>query len=171
MRSWAEERRTGTDELLLSLPLGETALVAAKYTALLILLAMMLALTLPLPLTLLPLGDFEIGGIIGQYIGLLLLMSSAAAIGLLLSIASGSQTAAFLLSAAVLLLLMLLPAAAVRAGVPLPVIEALRSISLWSRFQSFAKGVVDTRDVCYYLLLSAGATLAGGHILVLRSWR
>ena len=171
MRSWAEERRLGSDELLLSLPVGEGQLVGGKYCALLLLLAGMILLTLPVPLTLLPLGRFEIGSIAGQYIGLFLLGAVGAALGLLVSILSRNQTSAFLLSVVLLLALTLLPGAAARIGTSAATVELLRSFSLWSRFQGFAKGVVDSRDAVYYVLLIIGALYAGGKALILRSLR
>jgi ABC-2 type transport system permease protein len=171
MRSWAEERRLGTEELLLSLPVREGGLIVGKYLALLLLLAGMLLLTLPLPLTLLPLGDFETGSIIGQYLGVFLLGGVGAALGLLVSVVSRNQTSAFLLSVVVLVAATLLPEAASAAGLGPDIADTLRSFSLWSRFQGFSKGVVDSRDLIYYLLIIAGALYTGEKALVLRSWR
>lgn len=171
MRSWAEERRLGTEELLLSLPMREGTLLIGKYAALLVLLGVMLLLTLPVPLTLTPLGDFETGSIIGQYIGAFLLGAAGASLGLLVSVLSRNQTSAFLISVAVLLAVTLLPEAAGLFGFSGESAETIRSFSLWSRFRGFSKGVVDTRDVAYYLLIAAGSLFAGSKALVLRSWR
>jgi ABC-2 type transport system permease protein len=131
----------------------------------------MLLLTLPLPLTLLPLGDFETGSIIGQYLGVFLLGGVGAALGLLVSVVSRNQTSAFLLSVVVLVAATLLPEAASAAGLGPDIADTLRSFSLWSRFQGFSKGVVDSRDLIYYLLIIAGALYTGEKALVLRSWR
>jgi len=109
MKSWAEERKMGSIEILLTVPYSEWELVTGKFIASFGAVAVLLALTLPVPLFILPLGYFDTGVIAGEYLGALLLGASASALGLLLSSLSKNQAGAFLGSAAVLLFTLVLP--------------------------------------------------------------
>jgi len=168
MRSWAEERKLGTDELLLTLPYRELELVLAKFFALRIMVWLMLALTAPVPLLVAPLGDFEFGQIAGQYTGVLLFSVPVIAIGLFVSNLSTNQISAFIVSLVVLLLLSLVSQVVIILNLPLGLTEIIGYFSLTQHFRSFEIGLIDTRDVIFYLLLAWLFLYLNAKILV---WR
>jgi ABC-2 type transport system permease protein len=105
MRSWAEERRQGTAEILLTLPVRERELVAGKFAAACALLLVLVVLTLPLPLSVLPFGTFEPGQIAMEYLGVLLLGCAGIAAGQFVSALSANQISAFLFGVAFMLVI------------------------------------------------------------------
>ncbi len=155
MRSWAEERRAGTLELLLTLPFREAELVIGKFLGIFSLLCLLLVLTLPLPISLAPLGAFDRGQIAGQYLGAILIGAAGIAAGLLVSSLSANQPAAFVLSALLLLFFTLAGPAAVTLSLPPWLSRVLSSVSFSTHFDSFKKGILDSRDVLYFLVVAA----------------
>lgn len=105
MKSWAEERKTGTIEILLTMPFTEWDLVLGKYFSAFAVMLIMLVLTLPVPITLCAFGTFDPGVIFCEYFGAVLLTSSAAALGLLFSSFAKNQAGSFLGSAVILLII------------------------------------------------------------------
>ncbi len=170
MKSWAEERKIGTDELLLTLPLSEWELVLGKFLAAYTVLLLALALTLPVPLTLLPLGSFDPGAIFGEYLGALLLGASTVSAGLLLSSLAKSQVGAFLGSVVILLVLTMGNQVTVLLDVPVAVAAVVNYLSLAFHFESFSKGVVDSRDVAYFVLSTVLLLLLNTRVLTYRKW-
>lgn len=160
MRVWAEERRAGTDEILLTLPTGEWTLVLAKYASSLCLVVIAIALTAFVPVSVRRLGDFEQGEILGQYIGLFLLAGSGVAIGQLASSLAKNQVSAFLFSALTLLALSLVG--------DIPVLDYL---SLDAHYRSFVRGIVDTRDLVFFVGVSALVLIANTRVLIFRKYR
>jgi ABC-2 type transport system permease protein len=171
MKSWAEERRTGSAELLLTLPFSEWDLVLGKYLSSLAVIAALLVLTIPLPLSLLPLGDFDRGVILGEYLGALLLGSSAAALGHLLSALSRNQAGAFLGSAAALMASMLMTRLTQSYDLPAPVAAGINFFSLAFHFESFSKGLIDSRDLAFFILTTVVCLYANTQVLLFRKWR
>lgn len=171
MRSWAEETRSGTQELLLTLPFSEAQLVAGKFLGALLLVALMLLLTLPVPLTVVPLGFFEIGEIAGQYAGTLLLATAGLAVGQFVSACSRNQISAFLLSALALLLFSLIHVVNAVVLLPRGMAGLVNHLSFSYHYQSFERGLIDTRGVAYYLLVTALFLYLNTKVLVLRKWR
>lgn len=171
MRSWAEERRLGTDELLLTYPVREEAVVVGKYVAALVLLALALVLTLPLPLTVARLGFFDPGQIASEYLGALLLAAAAVAVGQFLSAVAGNQTTAFLATVLALLFLTFVGDLPKLAALPYRVASAVSYLSIDYHFESFRKGILDTRDVAYFLILTVGFLYANAKVIVLERWR
>ncbi|MDR3338298.1 MAG: ABC transporter permease [Treponema sp.] len=171
MRTWAEERKTGTVELLLTMPFSEWDLVLGKFISSLAVVVTLLFLTLPLPLSLLPLGRFDGGVIAGEYLGALLLGSSAAALGNLLSSLAKNQGGAFLGSAAVLLAVMLINMIPQTADLPLPLVQMMNFISLSFHFESFSKGLIDSRDLAFFVLSTALFLYLNTQALLYRKWR
>ena len=91
MRSWAEENKLGTIEILMTLPFKEFHVVLGKYLSAVTLLLIMMGLTLPIPLSVGPLGNFEVGQIVGEYLGMFFLGAAAIAIGMFLSAITKNQ--------------------------------------------------------------------------------
>jgi ABC-2 type transport system permease protein len=170
MKSWAEERKTGSIELLLTLPFSEWDLVLGKFLSVLALLVMMLILTIPLPLSLFPLGDFDIGVIICEYIGALLLGASAIALGLLLSSLSKNQAGSFLGSAVVLMAVMLIHQLTYTLNLPYWLSEGIKFVSLAFHFESFSKGLLDSRDVMYYAGSTTLFLFLTTRVILFRKW-
>jgi ABC-2 type transport system permease protein len=170
MKSWAEERKTGSIELLLTMPFSEWDLALGKFFGIFALLAMMLILTIPLPLTLLPLGDFDIGVIVCEYIGALLLGASAAALGLLLSALSKNQAGSFLGSAVVLMAAMLITQLTFSLNLPYWLAQGINFFSLSFHYDSFSKGLLDSRDIVYYLASTVLFLFITTRVILFRKW-
>jgi ABC-2 type transport system permease protein len=171
MKSWAEERKLGTVELLLTMPFSEWDLVLGKFFSALAALAGILALTIPLPLSLLSLGQFDGGVIVCEYIGALLLGSSATALGLFLSALSKNQAGAFLGSAVVLLAVMLINRLTFAFDLPQWLAEAINFVSLSFHFESFSKGLIDSRDLAFFILSTVLFLFLNTRVLIFRKWR
>jgi ABC-2 type transport system permease protein len=169
MRLLAEERRLGTLELLLTYPLRDGVIVAAKLGACLIVVAMLLGCTIVYPLWVYWLQEFPLEPLIAGYVGLLLLATACAAYGLFVSACTDSQVLAAFLTAMPLLLLWLLSwNEAASASGTLPVV---RAISLFNHFQPFTVGVIDARDVFYFLFLAGCFVWGTLRVLEARQWR
>ncbi len=156
MRLWAEEKKLGTIELLLTLPVRDGEVVAGKYLAALAFLGISIALTFPIPLTVAWLGDPDSGPIIGSYVGSALLAGAYLAIGSFASSITRDQIVAFILGLAVCTVLYLAGiAGGYFAGLPAWLSEALTYVGLSTHFESISRGVLDSRDVIYYLTVIA----------------
>jgi ABC-2 type transport system permease protein len=159
MRLWAEERRTGTIELLTTLPFTIADLVAGKFIAAWAFATVALLLTAPVWITVSWLGDPDQGVIIVGYLASALLAGSFLAIGGCLSAFTKNQVIAFVLCAVVSFVVLLAGFPAVldlaRSWLPPkvgePLAQALASISALSHFDSMMRGVIDLRDVFYFL--------------------
>jgi ABC-2 type transport system permease protein len=156
MRLWAEERRSGTLELLLTQPLQPWQAVAGKFLAAWAFLALALALTFPLWITVNYLGHPDNGVIVAAYVGSLLMGGAFLAIGSCLSATTRSQVIAFILTVVVCFGLLLagypLVLNVFRGWAPNALVEAVASLSFLTHFESIEKGVLDLRDVLYFLM-------------------
>ncbi|MDR2941319.1 MAG: ABC transporter permease subunit [Treponema sp.] len=171
MKSWAEERKTGTAELLLTMPFTEWDLVLGKFFAVLSVIGMILILTIPLPLTLIRLGNFDAGMIFCEYFGALLLGASASALGLLLSALSKNQAGSFLGSAVVLMAVMLVNQITFSMNLPQWLSEFINFFSLAFHFESFSKGLIDSRDMAFFALSTAMFLFINTRVIIFRKWR
>ena len=171
MKSWAEERKTGTSELLLTMPFSEWDLVLGKFLAVLALLVIMLLLTVPMPLTLARLGNFDAGMIFCEYLGALLLGASAASLGLLLSSLSKNQASSFLGSVVVLMIVMLINQLTFILNLPQWLSGFINFFSLAFHFESFSKGLLDSRDLAFFLLSTALFLFINTRVILYRKWR
>lgn len=171
MRSWAEETKLGTEEILLTLPYRESELVLGKFLGAYGLLLVMILLTVFVPITVAPLGNFERGEVIGEYLGIVLLGSAATAIGLFVSSVARNQISAFILSAVALLFLTLISEVNAVADLPVWLASIINYVSLQFHVQSFIRGVVDTRDLVYFVALTVVFLYLNTKMLVFRKWR
>src|SRR5690606_34727792 len=167
MRLWAEERKSGTIEILLTLPVPYWKLVLGKFLAGMAVIALALALTLGLPITVSMMGDLDWGPVAGGYLAALLLAAAYLSIGLCISAATDSQLLALILTICVYVLLHVPGVDAVVRAVGGDAGEVLRAISTGGRFESIARGVLDLRDLAYFVSL-AGLGLVV-NIVMLRS--
>jgi len=169
MRLLAEERRLGTLELLLTYPLRDGAIVAAKLGACLVVVATLLAGTLAYPLLVFRVEPFGLEPLVAAYLGLFLFAGVCASYGLFISSLTDSQVLAGFLTALPLLLLWLLSwneAAAATGALPV-----VRAISLFNHFQPFSVGVIDLRDVFYFVYATGLFVWATLRVLEARQWR
>jgi ABC-2 type transport system permease protein len=155
MRSWAEERRAGTLELLLTAPTAATDLVLGKFAGALALVAIALALTLPLPITVSLLGPLDWGPVVGGYVAALALAAAYVAIGLWVSSRTDNQIVSLILTAVIAGAFYLIGSPALTGLAGNQVGEWLRDLGAGSRFASITRGVLDLRDLYYYASITA----------------
>jgi ABC-2 type transport system permease protein len=172
MRLWAEERKTGSIELLMTQPITLWEAVLGKFLAAWVFTALALALTFPVWITVNYLGDPDNGTIFAAYIGSFLLAGGFLAIGSCMSALTRNQVIAFILGvvACFVFLLAGMPfVLAVFSGwAPQPVVDAIASLSFQTHFDSIAKGVLDIRDLLYFAMLVGFFLLATAIALELR---
>jgi len=159
MRLWAEERKVGTVELLFTLPITITQAVLGKFLAAWLFLTIALALTFPLVITVCYLGDPDMGLIVTGYIGATLMAGGFLAVGCFFSALSKNQVISFVLSVVACGIL-------VYAGMPttqrflsfLPagLVAAIANMSFQNHFDSIQTGVLELRDLSYFVLLIVG---------------
>jgi ABC-2 type transport system permease protein len=154
MRLWAEERRTGTMELLLTLPIAPFGAVLGKFLAAWAFVGLSLALTFPIWWSVNFLGDPDNGTIFAAYVGSLLMAGGFLAIGSVLSASTKSQVVAFILTVVVCLTMLLagLPPVIdfIKGWMPAGIVEAISNLSFLTRFESISRGVIELRDVLYF---------------------
>ena len=169
MRLFAEERRSGTIELLLTYPVRDGAVLIGKYMASLAFYAILLALTLLYPLMLFYLGGrVEWGAVLTGYVGLLLMGSAFLAVGLFASSLTENQIVAAVVTFGILLIFWIIGWTAEFATGALGVV--LTHLSILEHNDTFAKGVLDTKDVIYYVDFTALALLFTLRSLEARRW-
>jgi len=159
MRLWAEERKGGTIELLLTMPITMSEAVLGKFLAAWAFTAITLSLTFPVWITVNYLGEPDNGIILAGYIGSLLMAGAFLAIGSCISAITRNQVIAFVVSAVISLLFVL-------SGFPLVlnffslwapefIVSAISSFSFLTHFSAISKGVIDLRDIIYFVSLIA----------------
>ena len=154
MRLWAEETKQGTIETLLTFPVRDVELVAGKFLASWALLAVALLLTLPLAVTVSFLGNLDWGPVIGGYLGALLLGAAYLAVGQFISAITENQILAFILAFVFCFALYGLGTELFSGLFSDRTGAILRALGSGSRFESIARGVIDLRDILYYLSLT-----------------
>jgi ABC-2 type transport system permease protein len=169
MRLWAEDRRTGTVELLLTLPVSVWDLVVAKFLAAWAFACAALALTVPLWITVAWLGNPDHGAILVGYLACALLSGTFLALGSFLSAFTKNQVIAFVLCgvAGFLLLVTGFPIVLdfVSGWLPRLAVEAISSMSALTHFESMMRGVLDLRDVLYFVSLTVAFLFLNGIVV------
>lgn len=158
MRLWAEERKSGSIELLLTLPVTMWQAVLGKFLAAWVFTGIALALTFPIWITVNYLGAPDNGAIIAGYFGSFLMAGAFLAVGSCLSAATRNQVVAFILTVVICLLLLLAGWPMVldvfrATGMPQGVVDAIAGLSFLTHFSAISKGVIDLRDLIYFLLM------------------
>jgi ABC-2 type transport system permease protein len=169
MRLWAEERRLGTMELLLTMPITTWQAIVGKFLASWLFLALALALTFPVVLTVNYLGDPDNGVIIAGYVGSLLLAGTYLAISCMTSALTRNQVISFIVSVMISLFLILAgytPVTDLLTRWANPVIvEIIAAFSVMTHFEGFQRGVLDTRDVVFFASMIGFALFTTGVII------
>src|SRR3984893_11012798 len=172
MRLWAEERKTGSIELLLTQPVTLWEAVLGKFFAAWIFAALALALTFPIWITVNYLGSPDNGAILAGYFGSLLLAGGYLAIGSCMSALTNNQVIAFILGVVACFVVLLagfpLVLDAFRSWAPQWLVDAIASLSFLTHFDSIKKGVIDLRDLLYFGMLGAFFLLSTSIALDLR---
>jgi len=175
MRLWAEERRSGTIELLLTLPVTMTQAVLGKFLAAWAFTAIALALSFPVWITVNFLGSPDNGVIFAAYVGSLLMAGSFLSIGACVSALTRNQVIAFVISAVISLIFILsghpLVLEFVSSWAPEVLVETISSFSFLNRFNAISKGVIDLRDVIYFISLIVFWLFANAVFIDLRKAR
>jgi ABC-2 type transport system permease protein len=171
MRLWAEEKKLGTIELLMTFPVRDSEVVLGKFLAAIGFLGVALFLSFPLALTAAYAGDPDWGAIFGGYLGALLLGASYLAIGLFISSLTENQIVAFLIAAVACFGLLIVGHDFVLFRVPAFMVGFLSYLSLGTHFESIGRGVLDTRDLVYYLSLIGFFLFLNVRSVESRKWR
>ena len=169
MRLWSEERKSGSIEVLFTMPVTITAAILGKFFAAWLFLLIALLLTIAMPITVCLLGNPDMGMIITGYLAALLMAGGFLAIGCFFSALSKNQVISFILSVVACTIL-------VFAGMPTTMnylstflgadmVEAISVMSFSTHFESMQKGVLEFKDIAYFVLLIIGWVSASGIIL------
>ncbi|MDD2943982.1 MAG: ABC transporter permease [bacterium] len=169
MRLWAEEKRSGTVELLLTLPVTVFEAVTGKFLAAWIFLGLALLLTTPIVWTVNYLGTPDNGVIVAGYLGSFLLAGTFLAVGTIMSACTNNQVVSFVLSTFCCLFMVLMgyePVIDVMLQfAPEPVVDGLTKMSFPYHFEAIQRGVIDTRDLFYFLSLMIFGLLAASVVI------
>ena len=169
MRSWSEERKSGTIELLMTLPISSWQAMLAKHLAAWSVLGLSLLLTFPLWLTVNYLGNPDNGIIVAAYVGSWLMAGAFLSIGMCMSAITKNQVIAFILSLVVCFLFVVsgsnIVLDAFKSWAPNMVIDVVASFSFLTHFEAMAKGVIALNDLIYFLLVT-GCWLFAGLVII-----
>ena len=169
MRLWAEERKSGSIELLLTLPITVMQAVLGKFFAAWLFLAVALLLTIPVPITVCYLGEPDLGLIVTGYLGSLFMAGGFLAVGCFFSAISKNQVISFILSvvACAVLVFAGMPTTLnyLSGFLPIGLVAAVEGMSFQTHFESIQKGVIKFSDISYFVLLIIGWVTAGSIIL------
>ena len=173
MRMWSEERRLGTMELLLTMPVTPWQAIVGKFLASWLVLGLALVLTFPVVMTVNYLGNPDNGVIVAGYFGSFLLAGSYLSISAMTSALTRNQVVSFILAVVICLFLVLVgypPVTNLLVEWVNPwVVQAISSFSVMTHFESILKGVLDSRDVIYFLSVIGFALFTTS--VILRSHR
>ncbi|MDG5814516.1 ABC transporter permease subunit [Chitinispirillales bacterium ANBcel5] len=151
MRSWAEEKKVKTLELLLTWPVSDVQVVLGKFLASFSFLAIVILLSLTIPVTLMILGNPDPGPIIGGYLGAILMGAAYLSIGLWVSSHTENQIVAFILGLVAIFILIMIGSPFMTLRMPSAMVPILSHLSLANHFESIERGVIDSRNIIYYL--------------------
>jgi ABC-2 type transport system permease protein len=171
MRLWAEERRAGSIELLMTLPVTVGQMVVGKFLAAWAFICIAIALTFPIWLTVNYLGNPDNGAIAAAYIGSALMAGGFLAVGAFISATTRNQVIAFVLAVVACFLLLLSGYSLVldlfTGWAPQALVDGIASLSFLTHFENISRGVIDLRDLVYFGLLIGCSLYANAIILQL----
>jgi len=150
MRLWAEEKKQGTIEFLLTLPVTDWQVVLAKFFGALTFMIVTLALTITLPITIAYLGNVDFGPVIGGYLGAIFLGGAYLSLGLFISSLTKNQIIAFILGLVASFAAFMIGADFILIGAPKFMVPVMSFLGLGNHFYNISKGVIDTKDIIYY---------------------
>lgn len=171
MRLWAEEKRQGTFEILLTFPIRDWEVVFGKFKAAFAFLAVAILLTLSLPLSVSYLGNPDMGPIIGGYVGTLLLGGAYLAIGLFASSITVNQIIGFIVGIIISFSFLIIGEHIVLFSLPSWLAPLFEYLGMGTHFNSMGRGVIDTRDIIYYLSVIFFFLVLNIQVITSRKWR
>jgi len=171
MRLWAEEKKSGTIETLLTLPLADSAAVMGKFAGSLLFYLVCLACSLPLVGVIGQLGQLDTGQVIGQYLGAMFLGAAMISLGLFISSLTANQIIAFIGTLGSGFLLLTLNSQALANFLPLKWRALLPYLSFFQHYNQMAKGLIDLRDVVFFLSVTLIFLYANVKSLESRFWQ
>ncbi len=151
MRLVAEEKRLNTIEVMLTLPISDWQFVFGKYLSALAFLVIAIFLSFPIVLVLYYTGSPDIGPVIGGYLGTVFMGAAYLSIGLFISSITRNQIIAFIVSAIIILLFLIIGLPMVLFSIPSWLIPVFKWLSFYDHFISISRGVIDMRDIAYYI--------------------
>lgn len=171
MRLWSEEKKMGTLELLMTLPVKDFEVVLAKFFASFAFLMISVLLTFSVPITISMIGEPDMGPIVGGYLGVIFLGGAYLSIGLYFSSLTENQIIAFILAAAFSAVLLIIGEDFVLINTPAFFVPIFRYLGLANHFDSIGRGVIDSRDVIYYLSVITFFLFLNIRSLESRKWK
>jgi len=171
MRAWAEEKKLGTMEVLMTLPLRDYEAVLGKFLANFVFIIITLLLTFPLVATTYVLGEPDTGAIVGGYLGACLMGGAYLAIGLFVSSLTKNQIVAFIIGIVTCFALLIVGEDIVLMSAPSVVISLFTYLGLGTHFESVSRGVIDSRDLIYYLSVIGFFLFLNTLALESRKWK
>ena len=171
MRLFSEEKKSGTLEVLMTLPVSDINVVLGKFFASFILLALSLLMTLPLYIITAILGDPDHGVIFTQYFSALLLGAAYLSIGLFVSSFTKNQIIAFIMATVFTFLLLIVGESLLLFTLPAFIAPLFQYIALSTHFESMARGVIDSRDLIYYFSIIFIFLALTSRNLAARKWK
>jgi ABC-2 type transport system permease protein len=170
MRTWAEEKKVKTLEILLTWPVSDLQVVLGKFLAAFAFLAVAILLSITIPITIVFLGNPDVGAIVCSYVGALLMGAAYLAIGLWISSLTENQIVAFILGVVATFILFIVGSPFVTMAAPSLVVPVLTYLGLGTHFDSIGRGVIDTRDIIYYLSIIGFFLFLNVRSLESRKW-
>lgn len=170
MKLWAEEKKSGTMEVLLTMPVNDCELVAGKFFAALFFVGIAVLLTLVVPILVSFTGDLDWGPVFTSYLGALFLAASYIAIGGFISSLTTNQITAFLVTTVTIFCFLIAGTEPVYSVFPGFISDIIRGLSLNYHFQSIGRGVVDSRDIIFYLSIILAFSFYNVRSLESRNW-
>ncbi|OGS36319.1 MAG: ABC transporter [Elusimicrobia bacterium RIFOXYB2_FULL_49_7] len=171
MRLWAEERKSGTIEMLFTLPVKIIEVVMGKFLAAFAFLSVSLFLSLSVPISVAIAGDPEWGPILGGYLGVFLMGGAYLAIGMFVSNLTENQIIAFILGVVITFGFYILGSPIVTFSLPNFIVPAVSYLGLGNHYESIGRGVIDSRDIAYYLSMMGVFLFLNIYSIENRKWR
>lgn len=171
MSSWAEEKKSGTVEVLLTLPVRNLQVVVGKFLSAFIFLVILLALTFPIPVMVSRLGQPDEGMIWSGYLGTIFLGAAYIAIGLWVSSVTKNQIIAFLMALVVIFVFYIAGSSFVLDAMPGAVAAVGKNLSLATHFNSILRGVISIKDFVYYISIVVFFLFLNTQVVAERKWK
>lgn len=171
MRLWAEEKSQKTEEVLLTLPISDWEVVLGKFLGSLFFLLLCLFFSLTVPLTLSFLGKIDYGVLVSGYLGLFFLGSFYLSLGLFISSLTRNQIVAFIITLAVSFFFYIIGSEIILLTAPKFIKPILQFLGIISHFSNFSRGLIDSRDIIYFLTFVFFFLFLNKKIIESRLWK
>ena len=171
MSSWAEEKRSGTVEVLMSFPVSAVRVVMAKFFSSFVFLLIMLALTLAIPMMVSNVGNPDRGIIIAGYLGAILLGSAYIAIGLWISSVTKNQIISFLVTVSIIFIFYMAGNSLILDAMPNSIAAVGKFLSFSTHFDSILRGVISLADILYYFSVIVFFLFLNARVVGMKKWK